>query len=253
MIRSSLRPALFLAALALAGVARASAFTGADLLIPIAGRTTGAYGTRWQTDLFISNNSRSAIEPFVVVFRRDGHPDALFSSTLQPRATLVLRDAVRETFGLEHAVGTIRILAASDIARLSARARIYNTGSSNGEFGQIVQAMPPATLPREAVLAGISGLGPNRTNVGIANAETDLAVAVLTLLDRDGRMLRGILVEVPAGGSLVLNDVFSHFGGEPLDEATIHIVASRRFYAWASIVRDDSGDADFVAASGLDR
>ena len=245
-----MRAALLISLLIFSTLAEASDFIGSELLIPIAGRTAGAYGSRWQTDIFVTNTSRSTpIEPVTIVFRRDSQPEAVFHSAIGPQATLVLRDAIRDTFGQEDALGTIRILAASDSAALSARARIYNIAPQAGEFGQIVQAAAISKLSREAFLPGLNGLGPNRTNVGIANAAAENAVAVLTLWDRNGQMRRGILVEIPAGGSLVLNDVFAHLGSEPLDGATIHVVASQRFYAWASMVRNDSGDADFVAAS----
>jgi hypothetical protein len=254
MTRFSLPIAVFLSLISLAVVAEASDFIGPDLLIPIAGRTDGAHGSRWQTDILITNTSRSwASEPVLIVFRRDGTPDLELSSTIEPRATLILRDAIRTTFGREDGVGTIRVIAASDRAMLSARARIYNTASEPGEFGQIVQGVVVSNLPREACLPGLSGLPPNRTNVGIANATAEHAHAVLTLWDRNGEMRRGILVEIPAGGFLVLNDVFAHLGTGPLDGATIHVVASHPFYAWASIVRSDSGDSDFVAASGIER
>ena len=184
---------------------------------------------------------------------RDGQPDDVFHSAIEPQATLILRDAIRDIFGHEDAVGTVRILASSDNAALSARARIYNIASQPGEFGQTVQAVAVSKLSREAYLPGLSGLAPNRTNVGIANATGENTVAVLTLWDRNGEPRRGLTVEIPAGGSLVLNDVFTHLGTGPLDGATIHVVASQPFYAWASIVRSDSGDADFVAASGSDK
>jgi hypothetical protein len=244
-----MRAALFLFLLGLATLAEGSDFVGSDLLIPIAGRTSGAHGSKWQTDILITNTSRTpTIEPVTIVFRRDGAPDGVFSTAIDSRATLILRDAVRATFGQDDGVGTIRILA-SDTAALSARARIYNIASQSGEFGLTVQAVAVSELPREAWLPGLNGLGHNRTNVGIANGTAVDAVAVLTLWDRNGEMRRGITLEIPGGESLVLNDVFSHLGSEPLDGATIHVVASQPFYAWASIVRSDSGDADFVAAS----
>ena len=253
MTRSSLLIAVFLSLMRFAVVAEASDFIGSDLLIPIAGRTGGAYGSTWQTDILVTNTSRFTSEPVLIVFRRDGKPDLEFSAAIEPCATLILRDVVRTTFGQESGTGTIRIIASSQRAALSARARIYNTASQVGEFGQIVQGVVVSKLTREAALPGLSGLAPNRTNVGIANATAELAQAVLTLWDRDGEMRRGILVEIPAGGFLVLNDVFAHLGTGPLDGATIHVVASHPFYAWASIVRSDSGDSDFVAASGIER
>ena len=253
MTRSSFRIAAFLSLISFAVVAEASDFIGSDLLIPIAGRTGGACGSRWQTDILVTNTSRFTREPVLIVFRQAGTPDVELSAAIEPRATLILRDIVRTTFGQESGTGTIRIIASSHGAALSARARIYNTASPVGEFGQIVQGVVVSQLTREACLPGLSGLGPNRTNVGIANATAELAQAVLTLWDRDGEMRRGILVEIPAGGVLVLNDVFAHLGSGPLDGATIHVVASHPFYAWGSIVRSDSGDSDFVAASGIER
>ena len=251
----SLRSVVFLLLFAsFTAVAGGSDFIGSDLLIPVAGRTDGAYGSRWRTDVLVTNTSRlPSVETVEIVFRRGGEPDQVFRSAIGPRATLVLNDAVRNTFGHENAIGTIRVIAGSGNAALSARARIYNVASQSGQFGQIVPGLAIARLPREAYLPGLRGLEPNRTNVGIVNAGSENALVILTLWDREGRMLRGIFEEIPPSGSLALNDVFTRMGTGPLDDVTLHVVASQPVYAWASVVRSDSGDSDFITASGAER
>jgi hypothetical protein len=243
-----------LAAWCLSTPAIASDLIGNDLLIPVTGRAQGAFQSIWVTDLFVTNTSREPIhEPVVLVFRCAGAPDQVFETSLAPRATLVLRDVVLQTFGHESAIGTVRVISSSATAKLSARARIYNTGSVAGEYGQTVQGVAVSRLPREAWLSGLSGVDGNRTNVGIVNAGSEDAQIILTLWNRDGEMLRGILVTVSPNDLLSLNDIYSHLGTEPLGDATLHVLASQRVCAYASIVRNDSGDADFVMASGGDR
>jgi hypothetical protein len=238
----------------LAPPAAASDLIGPDLLIPVAGRMPGAFQSLWVTDLFVTNTSREPIsEPILVVFRRDGIPDQVFQTNIAGRATVVLRDVVLQTFGQGSAIGTLRVISSSATAALSARARIYNLGSAVGEYGQTVPGVPVGRLPREAYLSGLSGVGANRTNVGIVNAGSEEAQVILTLWSRDGEMLRGILVTISPNDLLSLNDIFTHLGTGPLSDATLHVLASQRVYAYASIVRSDSGDADFVMASGTDR
>ena len=246
---------LFLiAVLALIAVpAAATDFAGHHLLIPIAGRTSGALGTHWKTDLFVTNAARRGNPVAVeVYFIADGFLTHPVTATLRPRESMVLRDVIRGAFGKDEASGIILVVTREPQARLTARARIYNAGAAAGQYGQTVPAMPLTKLSREAFLPGLSGVNGNRSNVGIANPSDKKATAFVSIFHKDGEFGGGFSVDVEPYSVLRLNDVFSHFQTGPLEDATIQVTSSHGVYPYASIVRSDSGDADFVTGTGTE-
>lgn len=145
-------------------------FVGRELIIPVVGRTPGAFGSLWQTDLVVSNVAEEGpAVPVTITLTREGQPDMTRTRDIGPQVNVVTRDILQATFELDVAVGMIRVSSTSANARLAARARIYNVGSEAGEFGQSVQGFPITSLAQWVSLPGVSGLDDNRTNVGIAN------------------------------------------------------------------------------------
>ena len=133
---------------ALPAVGQVVDFSSNDLLIPIAGRTPGAFGSQWRTDLTVTNVS-THLEPsnvFLTFTRTDGVGETFISRTLNPAETVVLNDVIQNAFGSDRATGIIRITSPNVRARLTANARIYNAANPVGEFGQGVQALPVDAL-----------------------------------------------------------------------------------------------------------
>lgn len=224
---------------------------GNDLILPIVARTPGAYGSEWRTDVIVTNASRRMIDvPVTVTFHRSGGEPLSFSTTLQPRGSIALHDAVLDVFGLHEASGLIRVTSTIPNARLTARSRIYNVGGVQGEFGQTSQAIPASMLGTEIYLSGLEGLGANRTNVGIANPSAAEANAFLSLFEEDGTFRGGFSTAIPPSSVVQFNNIFSHFQAGPLDHATLVVTSSTGVYAYGSVVRSDSGDADFVTGIG---
>ena len=244
------RIALFAILALFAAKATATEFASHHLLVPVAGRTAGAFGSQWKTDLVVTNAARAG-EPVSVqiFFIENGNLSQPVVANLWPRQSANLPDAIRGAFGKEEARGLILITTNDPDAKLAARARIYNSGAANGQYGQTVQAMPLTKLSKDAVLAGLSGVDGNRTNVGIANPELTPVQITLSLHDAEGEFRGSFTTEVAALSALTLNDVFSHFQAGPLADATVVVRSARGVYAYASIVRNDSGDADFVAGA----
>ena len=244
---------LSLAVLALLATgAFASDFASHHLLVPIAGRTAGAFGTQWKTDLVVANAARNGepltAEVYLIVEGRLTPPVAL---TLRPLQSFVMTDVIRGVFGRDNAFGIILIAVREPDAKLTARARVYNTTAS-GQYGQTVQALPLTKLSKEAVLPGLSGIQGNRTNVGISNPDAAEALVTISLYDSAGEFRGSFTTAVAPYSLLRLNDVFSHFQAGPLDGAMIRVQSSKGVYAFASIVRNDTGDADFVTATATE-
>lgn len=234
--------------------AGATDLTSSHLLIPIAGRTAGLGGSQWKTDLVVTNASRTGEpETVQIFFIENGSISQPVTALLQPRQTATMVDAIRGAFGKEQATGIILISTRTAEAKITARARIYNTGSAAGQYGQTVPAIPLAKLSKEAFIPGLSGIQGNRTNVGISNPDDTTALAAISIYDSNGEFRGGFGREIAPYSVLQLNDVFSHFDElGPLDGATVQVRSSGGVYAWASIVRNDTGDADFVIGAGTE-
>lgn len=230
--------------------AHAAGLAGSNVLVPISGRTAGAFGSQWQTDLVITNLEPRAV-PLVLTYYGPEGERVFTTMPLAGRGTLVLDDVLRHTFGLTSSLGMIRVSSAMTGARFTARAYVVNRGHAGGEYGQGVPAMPVDALTTEHVLSGVTATGGRRTNIGVANPWTVPATVTLTLNGADGRELGRLHRRVPALEVLQLNDVFAAFGAAPATEASVVVSSQVSVYAYASIVRNDTGDAVFVPGTGV--
>jgi hypothetical protein len=250
-----LRKLAFFAGLVLSTVAPAQAieFAGREVVLPVVARGPGAAGSIWQTDIVITNvSTRQEQIDVAMSFRQGSSSSHLFTGQLAPRESLVFRDVLAETFGLESAHGYARIWTNFPNARLVAYARIYNVGSSAGEYGQNAVALEWSKMSRKSYLTGLSGVGGNRTNIGITNPSSVDVDAFVSIFERSGEMRAGIATTVAGESVLQINDAFAYFGLAPFDGATVQITTSKDVYAWASVARSDSGDASFITATGVE-
>jgi hypothetical protein len=222
-----------------------------DVLIPIASRTAGAHGSVWQTDLALANVSRDVVADIALTFTADG-VEKVISLTLAPRQSRILEDVVGRTFALAEAIGIIRVTATDPEARLTAHARIYNTANAVGEFGQTVPGLPVEALASQHFVTGLSAMGGKRTNVGLANPWDVENVVHVTLFDGEGQRRGDRSMSIGPRQVVQINDFFSQFPGvASLSEATVSVTSAFSIYAYASVVRNDSGDAHFISGSGV--
>lgn len=233
--------ALLLFSLLLTVSAHAADLAGPNVLVPIAGRTFGAHGSQWQTDLVVTNVNAQPV-PLVITFYGPDDQRSFTTKTLAGHGTLVLDDVLYKTFQLSPAVGMLRVSSAQAGARITARAYVYNR--ANGEYGQGVPAVPVDALLTEHVLSGITASHGRRTNVGIANPWTVPASVTLTFAGADGQQLARQHRVIPA---LEVLQIGEDFGAA----ASVRITSQVGVYAYASIVRNDTGDAIFVPGTGV--
>ena len=248
-----MRPHRFLLLSLLLGVAlaaQAADLGGSNVLVPIAGRTTGSFGSQWQTDLVVTNLEPAAV-PLVLTYYGPGDEQSFTTMSLEGRGTLVLDDVLWQTFRVSSGLGMIRVSSAMTEARFTARAYVVNRGHGAGEYGQGVPAIPVDALTREHVLSGVTATGGRRTNIGIANPWGVPATVTLTLHGAAGETLGRLHRLVPAFEVLQINDVFGAFGAAPLPQGSVRVTSQVSVYAYASIVRNDTGDAVFVPGTGV--
>lgn len=251
----SLKHALVLALLLLAtSTVTAADFSGLELFIPVVSRVPGANATQWRTDLVIANRGEVDTTTVKLVYEPAGASPIQSSVTIPPRGSVTIPDVLMERFGRDQSYGTLWLGTLDEDAPIVAHARIYNVGNSNGEFGQLIQAVPISQLTKNVWLNGIIGIRGNRTNLGIANPNSGVAKYTLRWYDKSGN-LQGTIANqtVDPWEVKLLNDIFLQLHSAPDEGVSIHITADMPIYAYASVVRNDStGDAYTIMGDGSD-
>jgi hypothetical protein len=237
------RPGILLAALLLiAPVASAIELAGNNLIIPVAGRTPGAGGTFWETDLVLTNLSPEYNGLIVTVETWLDGAHLSFEVEVPALGTVTIEDFVRTRFGRETALGLVRISNALPDAQLSARARVHTTG----DVGQSVPALPIAALAKDSLIPGLTGAAGNRSNLGIANPNDTAADITLELHNANGQKVATTSKQV-AAHSVLQQEIGSAFGGQLTNgDVTVRVTSSQPVYTFGSVVRTATGDPSFV-------
>jgi len=214
------------------------------VILPIVGRFSGANGTQWRTDVFLSNPFTPTVTVTLRYYPAGGTVQTR-TFDLPPFSTLNLPDVVLNNFGFVSSAGPLEVSAGAFTTE--ARARIYNAGNPAGEFGQSVPGVGLTFLNRQAQLYGLSGINGNRVNAGVTNPnDVDIDVNVL-VRSRLGASLHSRSVRVPAHSNIQYNDIFLTFGITPQDGVVIDFnTVEPRIFGYASEVRNDTGDAVFI-------
>ncbi len=225
-----------------------SVFAG-EVLIPAVYRGTGANDTLWRTEIVVSNVTRdlqAAPVQTTITFHGDNGETHEVSMPLSQMEVIAVPDAVRDWFDVDSGGGIVRVTWEGQTARIFARARIYNVGE-HGEYGQNVPGLETAKLVSEHYLTGLTGVGGNRTNVGVSNPTTTDSLVWIELLDTSGLSRGAFATIIPARSYRQFNEIFSYFQAGPLNAAMVRVHSSNAVVlAYASIVRNDTGDATFI-------
>ena len=227
----------------------ASAASAGEVFIPAVYRGPGAGQSVWRTEITVANITTSpvieVVDVTVTLHRPDGTTSS-FSTPFAPQETLTIPDALAQWFDVVEGGGLVRVSWDSEVARITARARIYNV-TENGEYGQGVPGVAVDRLVSDYFLTGLSGVDGNRTNIGISNPHEQNVMFWITLYDTSGLARGAFASVVPPRSYRQFDDIFSHFQAGPLNAATIRVTgADGTIYPWASIVRNDTGDPTFV-------
>src|SRR5688572_29903816 len=220
-----------------------------EVFIPVAYRGPGAHGSVWRTEISVSNITSSVhalpIQTTITLNRENLEPIS-FTTPLVPMEVLSLPDALWSWFGVETGGGIVRVTWDEPTARITARARIYNV-RAEGEYGQGVPGVRTDMMVTDHFLTGLSGINGNRTNVGISNPFDRHTLFWITLYDNTGEARGAFATYVAPRSFRQFNDIFSYFQAGPLDGATVRVTGSDGvIYAYASVIRSDTGDATFV-------
>ncbi len=242
---------LALAMLLLTAPLAANARAGRDLVIPVAGRVDGINGSRWRTDIVVSNIATTG-DPVPVGFTAPLFIRTFVEETLRPGETIVLRDALANWNRAAAGISYIRIGSDRGDAMLVAHARLYNVGGTAGEVGQVVHGIPVATLGRTAVVIGINGGAGTRTNIGYVDVEAldDTTTVTLDLVAGSGAV-RVSRIHTVVGSFVQVNDLYTFLGVAPAEGDSLRIRGDGRIAAYASIALAN-GDADLIQSAAAD-
>ena len=238
------------AALLLSLLLTGPAFAG-EVLIPVVYRGAGANNTLWRSEIVVTNIAPSPVSAPVVTttitLHQDNGQTREVVMPLSPMEVIAVPDAVLAWFNVENGGGIVRVTwQDTPNARIAARARIYNVGE-HGEYGQSVPGVATSRLVSEHFLPGLSGLDGNRTNVGVSNPSNASTIVWIELFDTAGLSRGAFAVGIGPRSYRQFNDIFSHFQAGPLNAAMVRVLSTdTAIYAYASIVRNDTGDATFV-------
>lgn len=240
-----------LALLFIATAAEAANFSGAEVFLPVVARTSGSNGTEWRTDVIVANRSDRVATTVTMIYDPVDAGPIQQTLHLDPMATVHLVDFIGVHVDLQSSFGTLMLLSQNSAAPVAAHARVYNVGNDAGEFGQMVQGIPPSALPKEPWLHGLIGFRGFRTNVGIANPNATPAAFSLAWFDKHGEF-RGAagMFEVPPYGLMLFNDIYAKVGVATDEGLTLRIRGNAPIYAYASVIRNDTGDAYTIVGDG---
>lgn len=224
--------------------------------VPAAAHVSGTAGTTWVTDLEVHNGDDTAAG-FTVELLPPGSANSSPESmtfTVEPGTTAEYHDAVDEIFGFEGAAA-LRVTTAGDDMLISTRT--FND-QPEGTYGQFIAGYPEADAAaqgdevrllhlRHSPTAG-SGF---RTNIGIASACGESITIEIGLYDSDGSSIGDLAVELQPFEYRQLNNVFGGTGAGELSGGFAVVTSAdpgARYFAYASIVDNLSGDPIFVPA-----
>jgi hypothetical protein len=237
-----------IAAIALTLTLASSAFAG-EIFIPATFRGDGANGTVWRTEISVANISRETALPVqtTITLHRDNGATLSVTMPLSQHEVISIPDALHDWFSVDAGAGIVRVTWDDPKGRISANARIYNVGSSAGEYGQGVPAVRPDRLESEVFLAGLTGINGNRTNIGVSNPHAAATLIWIELIDTSGLSRGAFATSVAPRSFRQFNDIFSHFQAGPLNAAMVRVIGvDQTIYAYASVVRNDTGDATWI-------
>lgn len=211
-----------------------------ERFFPAAVRADGAAGTKWRSDISLTNVSDDDVTATLRFIPAAGE-ERSSTSSIGSRGSVVLADAVLTAFGLESAAGQMRVTSPAIVAM-----RTWNDGSG-GSFGQFVPAYGASdTVRGSSGIRHLIQLDANaafRTNIGLAEVLGSAAVVLIRAFDSAGNEIFSAIRDVAPNGWLQFN--LNAEGAPALSNgrATLEVVGGEGgILGWASVIDNRTGD-----------
>ena len=214
--------------------------SGFRTTIPAVGRTSGANGTFWRSDVRLFNPTSSVLS---VLLR---YQTGSLPVTLMPNQTVLLSDVVSQLGSLTGS-GALQVFWSGTGPIIASRT--YTTTANGGTFGQSID--PTQQFATDSFVPGLRSDSAFRSNVGFVNGSDSPIGVVATLLSSSGQTLGTAFVQIAARAQTQysLAGLFPNVNVASVGTATLqaHTDNGPALFAYASLVDNTSGDPVFFA------
>ncbi|HSP15045.1 MAG TPA: hypothetical protein VLV78_09855 [Thermoanaerobaculia bacterium] len=223
------------------GVVRAS--LKQQLVLPTVGRTKGAFGSDWSSDVIIQNPSDSA-QRVVLKFVPDGHSTSATDAkeltlTLGAQEIRMITDIVGSSFGIQSGIGALFITPEEGVTVTS---RTYSKAGA-GTFGfgmNAIDVLAAAASPRFPVSFSGAFPGTNfRTNVTITDTSGRGTEVTLSASGIDGIMGSDVSISTGANGHQQINFIGASLGLFPYETGALVLRPARGTAVTAAFAIDN--------------
>ena len=223
-----------------------------ELYVPAAAHTSGAAGTVWRTDLEVkARGGEPASFTVELLEERTANTDPLSATfSLEPGESFRLADVVDTAFGF-YGSGALRVTAVD--GAILATSRTYNTNPS-GTYGQYIPAIDAeaaAEHGHDYALVQLSSSEAYRTNVGVVNTTGASVTLEFDLFTASADSLGSVPLTLRPYEMRQIPAIFTLVTSEEIEDGYAMVRTSTeggRFFAYASVVDNLSGDAIFIPA-----
>jgi hypothetical protein len=222
------------------------------LYVPAVAHNSGLHGTQWRADLEVHNpgavQARYTLE--LLKAGQDNSTPASAAFTLDPAMSRRYGDVVQDVFGFEGS-GAIRVTPTSGTVIVTGRSYTDSGGGTRGQFMPGTPASQASAGGVGARLIQLTQTADFRTNIGLVNATAVPLTVEITLYAAGGTWLGSktlglapyeFVQETEILRTVTPNDVTDGFA------VVSSVTPGARFFAYASVVDNRSGDPIYVIA-----
>jgi len=221
------------------------------LVVPAVAHTRGVRGELFQSDLVVFNPLGVEV-PAALVLVTGGGLKRRVEIVVGAYESVAFEDIVATVFGLEDAVGALRV-EGPIVRALKLVSRTYAL-TGVGTYGQFVPALSfndAATLGYRGAVRVLPHLAKSdefRSNLGFVEVFGLEADVDLRMVDEAGDVLAAAELTVPPFAHRQINDVFGFLGAEGHANAAVRLelTSHGRVFTYASVVDNRSSDPIFV-------
>ncbi|HEU5163524.1 MAG TPA: hypothetical protein VFV54_10290, partial [Thermoanaerobaculia bacterium] len=222
-----------------------------DLTVPAIGRTAGAAGTYWRSDVSIFNPHGSAMTLALryLPSGSDNRWAGARSVSIAAGRTVVLRD-VLSWFGISTGTGALRITWSGTAAGPVVTTRTFTTRADGGTLGQSMEAIQESQFAPRAAVVGSKSDGGYRTNIGLVNGDDASATAWVSVTSPAGALLgrAPVALEPRSQVQLSLAALFPHLSGA-IGDFVVRAEGGSKLFLYTSVVDNISGDPLYIAGN----
>jgi hypothetical protein len=233
-----------------------AAADGEELFVPVAAHSSGVGETEWRSDLEVKAQGSDPATFTIELLVANQSNTAPMSATYTVGAGKSIRfeDLLETVFGY---TGSAALRITPTSGRLLANSRTYND-DPDGTYGQYIPASPASSALAEGVSGALIHLSSSsnpasgyRSNVGLLNVSAASISLEIDLFNANGDLLGTVAVTLLPYELRQINDIYRQVSDDDVADGYVLIrllTPDGRYFAYASVVDNRSGDAIFIPA-----